>query len=584
MTGQDSIGNVEDTAVGPERCQGRRSSWRFWRISLYLAYAIFGVLHALSWNLPLFAWEIHFSHQRMFETWNDFSWSGLAHIPYRTVEMGAIPLYIFASPFFWFLGLCLASVQLAVVVSNLIGLMLIERALPSRAEGLLAAALAGLGLSHVTYYQMAPNGGHNDMLLPFGLLLYLASRFLRSAAALSRSTALLYGLAVSGIVVFMPSLGIVAVIACSVCLLTLRGPVLKRVAPFLALGVLIGLALCAPLVMMQSEPAGTFQFLRQEIVQYPRRAAWLVAQDLATYLSIRGLAVTGYALEFTLIGLFVWGVRSGAVRKDSLFKIVLLSSFVMPLWIAIYPTHIPDRPFADYFRLRYLSMCWPIWAVLFATGGMRLWGASATTLLEKTVRRTPLALAGFWIVSGTALSYGTVDYCHLGVTRQMPLATPAGRILSEERYRFPGDLESLLVAPPGIRETRAMFFPYWFMIMGREAQTISWFEQLPADLKEPYAFGAGFIPCEGTIPVLPEAQAVLVSLQEKMSPAERETMASGCEMAHRLRDGTLEFHALAWPIEERVINLSSCQLIRGWERFGTLPVGTKRTRWPFVGE
>ncbi len=560
---------------------------RFLRPAFYLAYAAFGIVHALSWRYPLLSWEIQFSHQKMADAWGDFSWNVLSQIPYRSVESGAIPLFFWAAPFFWLLGPCQAALRLAVVAWNAVGLALIDRSLPDRSEGVLAAALASLSLPYVSFTQLVPNGGYNQGLLPLGLLLFLASRFLKGEGNLSRFDASLYGFAAGAITVFMLPLGILTAVVCLVCLMSLPAPVAKHLLPSLLLGILAGVVLGAPLLLRQMEPGSSalWSYVIQELRHYPGRLAWLLAQDLAAYAVLQPIPFSGYLFEVVLLCVIVWGFRSGSFKKDRLLQIVLVGSIALPLWIILYPSYIPERQMADVFRLRYLGMCWPIWSVLVAMGSVRLWRSSAGTRCRAVLRRSPIVLSAVWLAGGVAWNFGSIDYCHLGVTRRMPLSTPVGRILTtaDLRYLFPGTLEELLRAPAGIRKTQAMFFPHWFMIMGYENQTLPWFRQLPADLREPYAFGAGWMSCEGSIPVLPEARAALESLQGEMSASERDALTRGCRMAKKWSAGKIEIPYAVWPLEEQTVELSSCQLFRDWEYVGSLSLDKKRLEWPLTG-
>ncbi|MEW6775595.1 MAG: hypothetical protein AB1405_04840 [Bdellovibrionota bacterium] len=125
-----------------------------------------------------------------------------------------------------------------------------------------------------------------------------------------------------------------------------------------------------------------------------------------------------------------------------------------------------------------------------------------------------------------------------------------------------------------------MFYPFWFMFRGK-TQAVTLFEELPESLREPCAFGMGLILCEGGIPIVGAILEQVSALKAAMTPFERDAVERGCQMGTRLREGTVRFRALAWPLEAEAIDLSSCQMVGGWEHFRTPPVWSPRPAWPW---
>ncbi|MEW6775596.1 MAG: hypothetical protein AB1405_04845 [Bdellovibrionota bacterium] len=554
-----------------------------WRALFYGTYALLGVLHSFIWRLPLIGWEPYRSYQKMAEAWPDFGFAALWDIPYRMVEAGAIPLFLVSIPFFWLLGPCVAAVQMGALLWNLGGLVLIEKSRGDPWEGLWAAALAALGLSHVSYFQLGANGGHVQFLLPLGLAIFLASRFLERAETMKPWAAVFYGFAASWITAFMLPVSILVFVACAVCLLSLPPRRMALLLPFLSLGLMAGAAVVLEPLTRLYEPTGIFRFWREVLSDYFSRLAWFLAQDMATYLSIRGSLLTGYLLETAFLAMVWWGFTGTAFRREPSFRLLVIWSAVMPLWVISYPTYFPETQAPDFFRLRYLGMCWTVWAVFLGVAGVRLWRHQGVSRWRGYLRRAPLVLAGIWVGTGVSLSYAVVDYCNFGVTRRMPLATPLGRIMGmvSRGFRFPGDMNQILASPGELQETQALYFPFRFLF-GKNQERLSYIvEQVPGRLRLPFAFGTGLFICEGTISSSIEMQARLPELKALLSEDEGREVDRGCEAARRVKEGTLAFRSMSWPLDDQVMELSSCQLLSGWEYFRTIPVGRQRPRWPW---
>ena len=546
------------------------------RASFYGVYLLLGVLHSFTWSLPLSSFESFFAYQKMYEAFSGLSWNGIIDMPYRAVELSIIPLFFASAPFFLLLGPCLAALHLGTLAWNFLGLLLIERSLKDPDEGLLAAALAGLGLSLATHAYLRPNGGHQQILLPFGLLLYLTSRFLRSGAAISRREAFLVAFAAVMIAAFMVALAPYVLIACLVCFATIGARETRRLFPGLLSGLAVGAVLAVPLFLRQHEPAAHLGFAFDFLRQYGVRLAWLIAFDLPSYLAVRGSAIPGYFLETVLLGLLVWSIASGACRHAPLLRIVVLWSLAIPFLMPAYPSYIPQMPIPNFFRLRYFQIVWPAWALLLAMGAVRLWKADLAGFLRKTSARVPAAVAGIWLLSGTLISYAAIDYGHLGVTLRMPLATPLGRILT--RHGAPG-LMKVDFYPQDLRETGAMFAPLCILVWAPDHPLQFFLEGLPPDLREPFVFGAGLVRCEGSIPLAEATESKFSSLVAALSAQERETLERGCEIGKRWRSGEIAFRALAWPIESKIIETHPHRALEAWEYFEIPRLDVRQQRW-----
>jgi len=556
-------------------------SLSLYRWLLYGIYAVFGLLHAFTSSYPIAATEIFFSHQKMYDVWTSPSFNGLLEIPKRGAELGAILLFLASSPFFVAFKPCLAALHLGTLFWSLAGLVAIERALPDPAEGLLAAAVVGLGLSHDTLLHLSASGGHTQFLLPFGLTLFLASRFLLDGPNFSRRRAFVYGLCAVLTVVFMISMAIYMFLACAICLLSLSGRDAKRLVPLLMFGILVGAIVGIPLFLRQHEPTPHLGFTFEIFRDYASRFAWLLVDDLPTYLAIRGSMVAGYILETVLIGLVTWAISSGLFMKDPLLRIVVLWSIVMPFLLPLHPWYMPEMATTDAGRLRYFAMAWPAWGVLLGAGTVRLWKVSAVTGFRDFHRRIPVVAAGTWLLSGTFLSFATINYCHMGIGFQMPLSTPIGRILAH--HGFPGMVKVRLL-PEDIQGAYAIYraFP---LMYDRDSKPLAALEEMSPEFREPFLFGFGFMLCEGTVPATMETRAQLPALREAVPSAERVVMDRGCELAQRWRDGDVEIKGLSWPVESSIIACRSCGLLQRWEYWGTPKIQARpRPKWPLIGE
>ncbi len=557
---------------------------RFGRLSIlrglvYGAYTLFGLLNALSMSYSLGTTEAFFAYQRMYDVWMSPSFEGLIEIPKRAAELGSILLYLVSTPFLLVLKPCLTALHLAALLWSLAGLFALERTIRDRAESLLAVALVGLGLSHDTLFHiMSAGGGQLQILLPFGLTLLLASRFLKDPSRISRRQAFLYGLCAVFIVVFMIAMATYMFLACVVCLVALPKKDAWRLLPFLALGVAVGGALGIPLFLHQHEPTPNLGFTFGVFGDYAARLAWLFLDDMPAYLAIRGWMVSGYVLEIALIGLIVWVFASGAFRQDPLLRILALWSLVIPFLLPAHPWHMPDLPTIDVGRLRFFAMAWPVWGSLLGIGAVRLWRSDPASKLWRVLGRVPAAVAAIWLLSGTFLSFAIINYCHLGITLRMPLDTPIGRILAH--HGFPG-MVNIRQLPGDLRGTYALYRSF-SVVYERDPPLLAALEEMSPEFREPFVSGLSFILCEGTVPVTLETRAALPALLERLSPEERAAMDNACELARRWRNGDVAFRAVAWPINPQTIECSTCRLLEGWEIWGTPKIETKhRPRWPW---
>lgn len=568
------------------------------QLSVYALYLAYGLVAASSVELPLFAVEGLQLPYQVHRLWNGFTFEGLVRLPQHWGEMGAVIQYLFMAPFLAVAGENWFAFRLAALPWNLLGLVALAGAFDDRRTALRVTALAAFGSAYVTEVYLYPYGGYSALLLPFGLLMWLARRFFARAADLTFTEAFRYGLAVTLLPVLSVAIGPAVVAAAGFAHVRLTAAERRRLLPGLALGAALGSAIFLGLLWWQHRPASNMDLVN--LHAYPLRLWYFVAEDLPDFFSLRGLPWSGPFFVLALLGAVACTLRERG--RDPVVMLALVLAVTGPLWLHATGRHVPGLPGPELLRLRHFAIFWPAFAVILGAAG-------AASPDDGAVRRWRGRFfqwtAGAMTLAGVILTFGQTDRAKLGFTRTMPLETLTGRLISEAfdplAYETPEKLlASVEAIPPALKAEAAFFFsidtvlhlPVWGYgteigeagpsaggAPDYEAKTgvrRRWLDPalVPVEVAEPYWTGAGFFACEGSLRFAAEAEADLDRLKDVLPEALRPLIDRGCELGVRWRRREIAYRRLQWPLEPELEPIPSGHVfVSRVERFRTKPFG-----------
>jgi hypothetical protein len=550
----------------------------WWRISVYVVYAAYATLEALTREIPISTLEVTPTFSKMAEVWAKPSLAGVAHIPFWWEQFSAVGLFILSLPFLAVFGPVLLSIKLGGVVWNLLGLWAIDKALGAGRAGLLAVALIAFACPVVTEDHLVPHGGFTQILLPFGLLLLLSARFASDAATMSRRAALLYGIVPPVLCLFAGAFGPGIAVTALVLVAGLDRVQARRLLPALLVGLIIGGAAVAS-VLLNQDCLTAHAYFHTDPVIVANRLTWFVREDVPQFLAPRFLPAMGYVAEAAVAVSLAWALVTSVRTGDRLLGVLVAQGLVVPLWIALCTHYDPEIPGPAGDRFRHYTVFWPCWAALLATFVAR---RRAGGSLSRYARAAAAATALILVATGALVSFGTVDFCHIGVTRRIPLASPIGRVL-DEQYRLcaaPGENMQVLEQTPAELRGSLAFMSAFNLIIRFEPYRYSRVPQtaaaLPEPLREPFLTGVGFTACEASLRLSSEAEQGLDELLISLDPESADQVRHGCSTARDWRAGRVALRSLSWPLDEQLIPTDSCRWLEQPTRYRTLPVGYRR--------
>ncbi len=548
------------------------------RVLIYGLYAVYAILDALTRELMVASLEATPSFQRIAEMWDDPSLSLLIDIPFWWEQFNSIGLYLLALPFLAVFGPVYLSIKLAGVVWSLLGLWCIDRSLGAGRTGLVAVALIAFGNAVATEVHLVPHGGFTQLLLPYGLLMLAVRRFGIRLPQMSRPEVVLFGALPPLIVPFLAgfSPGVLATVG---ALLVWMGlPMLRRDLPWLLGGALVGAFLLTVVLTTQDCLTGV-PYLRTGM-----DAVWrillLVAVDLADWLGIHGVRWTGYVTELAFLAPIIWGVARLRRDRDPVLAVLVAQAILVPLWVAVCAHQVAEVPGPLGDRFRHHTMFWPAWSALmamFLTAGPEGLGRRFAP-----ARRYAAAVCAALLVAGTITSFGSIDYCRMGITSRVQLASALGRIIDRDipKCRRPGqDIDRLAVLESGKAKTLALAAGFDYVIDYHEAGASRVLSELPAvppDLREPYLFGLGFFACDHSLPLSWEAEASLGELAKILDDSDAQLLEDGCRFSQRWREGEFALRTFEWPLDSFTETSRTCRAWGSPARFRSLPLGFRR--------
>ena len=544
--------------------------WRLLRRICLGLYVFYGIWRSTAVDIPIQGLEGMIVYSRMASMWDAPTLTKLLEMPWWLIATGIIPLYFVCIPFFLVFGVNLMALQLASFEWNLVGLWLVDRSIHGERGRFYALALLTFFLPVMTEMYLAASGTYTDVLLPFGIVIYVQRYFLDHMDDITALRAAVFSGVVAMAAAFMPIIfpGVLAM--CIYTATALHGPTSGRLLKPLILGGAAGSLLMLPILLAQQYPT---EAVYHDLAATPLKLFRLLVEGFPGFFEIRGIRYSGYPLTALFFYLIYRGVRAGDYLKSVQWSSLLVATLVFVLWLPMNSHFEVGTLEADLLRFRQYSSALPFWALFLALGVDWLHARGAD-------RRLLFGYQGVLLVtvfSCIVALLGATNWRAFGVTAQMPLGSSAGRGTDEvlDHFTAPGRYRKIQKGSVEHRATLVMLSPMSQLATAQlgdyATHAILHATEVPPEYQEPFWVGLGLVVCEGSMRNGPIAEAALPEIKQRVSGEERGWIERGCDLGTRWRNGEIYFTELGWPPEPRVIETGAARLWGDTLRYRSRP-------------
>lgn len=583
---------ASSASPGPDQPVCAEDQWyKIARISCYSILIFIGLVWAASSDLVAMPiqFELAARFYRIFRLWQDFSLVKLLQLPWWVAETGLVPVFLLAAPFLGLLGLNAFAIQLPAVLWTVLGLWLFEKSFENRWEGLLAVALMAFGNELTAVAYRVPSGAYTQIVLPFGALAFLYSRFRRMQHKPGSLALASYGLAPPLLAIMQPTLAPGILAAVVFLIFELDSGKRRLYLPALIQGGILGLVLIAPILTTQFFPGSRHVM---PSVEFFRNLVWFFADDFARFTKVRGALWSGHLLMIVSLMAHVWAFRRFGPKRDPFLSMMTVSGLVTLLWICSSMHYRPWDTVGDAMARRQMLMVWPYWCVLlsrFVVTGVREFLPHLRELGRRLICWIVRGVVFGILVADFVLVIGSVNYFQIGAALKVPLKNPLGEIIVEHLVQgatlaVPQVQTALGNLETPLRETLAFYLSHgilWNPDGTTPAEVVERAAFYPAELREPFLTGLGFFACEGSIRNAYDVAAQFPEAYPVISQEYAQYIKSGCDLARRWRRGEGYFPYLAWPIQDQFVETRDGLLFESVGIYRSTPLQSIRGKWPW---